>query len=206
MFSHSFTTGEFPHTLKEANISLNLKKGKCPDSCSSYRPIALLNVDRKLLSKILASRLENLLPILVKEDQTGFIRGQNSATNVRCLLNAILASKQKSIKGLVLSLDAEKAFDRIERSFLLYTLGKFGLGENFIKWVKIIHTRPQAAVLTNGLRSEYLDIHRGVMQGCPLSPLLFALAIEPLAEAIRVTPTICSLEIGQLCQNNLIRG
>ena len=165
----------------------------------THSPIALLNVDRKLLSKILASRLENLLPILVKEDQTGFIKGRNSVTNVRRLLNAILAFKQKSINGLVLSLDAEKAFDRIEWSFLFHTLGKFGLGENFIKWVKIIYTRPQAAVLTNGLRSEYFNTHRGVMQGCPLSPLLFALAIEPLAEAIRATPTIRSLENGQLC-------
>lgn len=103
MFNHSFITGEVPQTLREVNISLILKKGKCPDSCGSYRPIALLNVDRKLLSKILAPRLENLLPILVNEDQTGFIRSQNSATNVRRLLNAILAFKQKSINGLVLS-------------------------------------------------------------------------------------------------------
>lgn len=199
MFNHSFITGEFPQTLKEANISLILKKGKCPDLCGSYRPIALLNVDRKLLSKILATRLEIFLPVLIREDQTGFIKGRNSATNVRRLLNAIVAFKQKSIDGLVLSLDAEKAFDRIEWSYLLYTLGKFGLGENFIKWVKVIYNNPQAAVLTNGLRSDYFNTHRGVMQGCPLSPLLFALAIEPLAEAIRATPTIRSLEIGQLC-------
>lgn len=141
MFNHSFTTGEFPQILKEANISLILKKGKCPDSCRSDRPIALLNVDWKLLSKILASRLEYLLPVLVKEDQTGFTKGWNSATNVRCLLNAILALKQTSINGLVLSLDAEKAFDQIEWPFLLYTMGKFGLRENFIQWVKIIYTR-----------------------------------------------------------------
>lgn len=199
MFNHSFTAGEFPQTLREANISLILKKGKCPDFCRSYRPIALLNVDRKLLSKILASCFKNLLPMLIKEDQTGFIRGRNSAANVRRLLNAILAFKQKSVNGLVLSLDAEKAFDRIEWSYLLYTLGRFGLGENFIKWVKIIYTSPQAAVLTNGFRSEHFNTHRGVMLECLLSPLLFALAIEPLAESIRVTPTICSLEIGQSC-------
>lgn len=113
MFSHSFSTEEFSRTLKEANISLTVKKGKCPDSCGSYRPIALLNVDRKLLSEILASRLESLLPVLVWEDQTGFINGQNSATNVTRLLNAILAFKQKSTNGLVLSFDVEKAFDRI---------------------------------------------------------------------------------------------
>jgi hypothetical protein len=77
MFNDSFSTTELPQTLKEANISLLLKKGKYPESCSSYRPIALLNVDRKLLSQILATRLEDILPTLIKEDQTGFIKGRN---------------------------------------------------------------------------------------------------------------------------------
>lgn len=72
------------------------KKGKCPESCASYRPIALLNVDRKLLS-VLASHLENLLPVLIKDDQTGFIKGRNSSANIRRLLNAIQAFKQNSI-------------------------------------------------------------------------------------------------------------
>ncbi len=107
MFNHSFSTAEFPQTLEEADISLILKKGKCPKSCSSYRLIALLNVDRKLLSKILATNLEDLLPILIKEDQTGFIKGND----VRHLFNVIQAFEQKSIDGLVLSLDAENACD-----------------------------------------------------------------------------------------------
>lgn len=118
MFNHSFINGQFPQTLKEASITLILKTGKCPESCASYRPIALLNVDRKLLSKILASRLENILPILIKEDQTGFTKGGNSSATVRCLLNAVQAIKQNSSSGLVLSLDAEKAFNCIEWSFL----------------------------------------------------------------------------------------
>jgi len=67
---------ELPKTLREANITLILKRGKNPDLCSSYRPIALLNVDRKLLSKILALRLEKILPTIIGIDQTGFIQGR----------------------------------------------------------------------------------------------------------------------------------
>ena len=199
MLNHSFTTTELPQTLREANISLILKKGKCPESCASYRPIALLNVDRKLLSKIRATRLEDLLPILIREDQTGFIKGRHSTNTVRRLLNVIQAFENDSIDGLVLSMDAEKAFDRVEWSFLFYTLDKFGLGNNFLKWVRILYTNPQAAVVTNGLRSEYFPTHRGTRQGCPLSPLLFALAIEPLAEIIRATPSIHGLQLGEIC-------
>lgn len=86
----------------------------------------------------------------------------------------------------------------MEWSYLLFALNKFGLGDNFIKWVKVLYDDPQAAVLTNGLRSNSFSIHRGTRQGCPLSPLLFALVMEPLAEAIRVTPAIQGLLIGDV--------
>lgn len=193
MFNHSFLHNTLPPTLREANISLILKKGKCAESCSSYRPIALLNVDRKILSKILATRLEALLPRIIKEDQTGFIKGRNSYNNVRRLLNVIQAFQQRDIDGLVLSLDAEKAFDRVEWSYLFYSLNKFGLGDSFIRWVKILYDNPQAAILTNGLKSNNFSLFRGTAQGCPLSPLLFAIVMEPLAEAIRTAPNIKGL-------------
>lgn len=71
----------------------------------------------------------------------------------------------------------------------MYTLNKFGLGD-FIRWVKILYDNPQAAILTNGLKLDSFPLYRGTRPGCPLSPLLFAVAMEPLAEAIRVTPAI----------------
>ncbi len=119
-FDYSFVVKELPKTLEEAYISLILKNGKSPDRCCSYRPIALLNVDWKLLSKILSMRLELFLPTIIGTDQTGFIQSMNSSDNIRHLLNVIYTFKVKSIDGLVLSLDAEKAFDRIEWSYLFF--------------------------------------------------------------------------------------
>lgn len=87
-------------------------KGKCTDSCASYRLIALLNSDQKLLSKMLALRLDKVLPYIVKGDQTGFVKGRNSCDNMRRLLNIIQLTQSHNDPPLVLSLDAEKAFDR----------------------------------------------------------------------------------------------
>lgn len=197
MYNDSFMKGILPMSLREANISLILKKGKPSEDCGSYRPISLLNVDLKILSKILAKRLEKLLPLLINQDQTGFIKGRNSYNNMRRLLNAIEIFHQKSMQGLVLSLDAEKAFDRVEWPFLFHTLHKFGLGDSFIAWIKLLYSDPYSAVLTNGLRSPNFQVYRGTRQGCPLSPLLFALAIEPLAEAVRIEEDIHGLAIGE---------
>lgn len=108
-------------------------------------------MDVKILSKVLTRCLESLLPIIINEDQTGFIKGRNSYNNIRRLLNIIQLSEQQQIDSIVLSFDAEKAFDRIEWTYLFFTLNQFGLGDDFARWVKVLE--PMAAVFTNGLRS-----------------------------------------------------
>ena len=77
------------------------------------------------------------------------------------------------------------------------TLNRFGLGDGFVRWVKVLYTEPMATVLTNGLRSTNFLVQRGTRQGCPLSPLLFPVAIEPLAEAIRGDPLMAGLDMGE---------
>lgn len=110
MLSHSFNSGHLPHTMMNTNISLILKKGRTSD--------ALLDVDRQLIAKILAGRLEQVLPDLISTDQTGFILGRNSCNNMRRLLNIIQCSANLKDKAVVVSLNAEKAFDRVEWPYL----------------------------------------------------------------------------------------
>lgn len=186
MYMDCFEKGCLPPTLNLAHVSVLLKRGKPPDICGSYRPISLISVDSKILSKLLAKRLENLLPVLINPDQTGFIHGRYSSSNVRRLLNVVQSSSQNKQKTLAISLDAEKAFDRVEWPYLFDIMERFGLGGDFLKWTQTIYQEPKAIVITNGRRSEPFSVARGVRQGCPLSPLLFALALEPLAEVIRL--------------------
>lgn len=144
----------------------------------------------------MARRLEKVLPYIIKEDQTGFVKGRNSYDNMRRLLNVIQLSQGSVDPALVLSLDAEKAFDQVEWSYLHYVLEEFGLGGYFANWVKILYNTPTAAALTNGLRSSNFPLYRGNRQGDPLSPLLFDIAIEPLAQAVRQNALISGILVG----------
>lgn len=189
----SFNRGSLPDTLNQACITLLPKKDKDPLKCSSYRPVSLLNSDYKILAKVLALRLEQVLPCVISPDQTGFVKDRRSFFGIRRLLN-VLYTPSLTDSECLLSMDAEKAFDRVEWGYLFETLQRFGFGNTFISWVKLLYACPSAMVLTNNHYSELFRLHRGTRQGCPLSPLLFVLAIEPLAIAIRNNPSIHGIE------------
>lgn len=89
MYNESLDHGSLPPTLSQASITLLLKKGKDPESCISYRPLSLLNVDVKILAKVLATRLEKILLNIISEEQNGFIKGRQLFYNVCTLLNVI---------------------------------------------------------------------------------------------------------------------
>ena len=193
MFNEALESGQLPQTLTQASISLLLKKDKDPLDCSSYRPISLLNVDFKILSKLLALRLEWVLPTIISPSQTGFISGRHSFSNLRQLFNVIYNSSPSTTQEALISMDAQKAFDMVEWNYLFYTLERFGFGEQFIAWVKLLYSSPLASIRTNCDQSEYFQLHRSTRQGCPLSPLLFAIAIEPLSIALKANPLITGI-------------
>ena len=116
---------------------------------TSYRPIRLLPVDLNLQSKLLAMRMESVLPSIISPDQTGFIRGRHSFTNLRRLFNILYNTSSSITPEILISLDAEKAFDRVEWSYLFFTLQKCGFSDNFISWVRLLYTSPMASVRTN---------------------------------------------------------
>lgn len=190
MFVDALSQGKLPDSLSEASITLLLKPGRDASKCGSYRPVSLLNTDIKILSKLLATRLETPLPNIISTDQTGFIKGRHIFSNIRRLMNVLYSPSSNVSPEVVVSLDAEKAFDRVEWDFLFFVLKQFGFGKTFIKWIRLLYSSPQASVITNQMRSQNFSLSRGTRQGCPLSPLLFTLVIEPLALVLKSTPEI----------------
>ncbi|XP_072135984.1 MTOR-associated protein MEAK7 isoform X2 [Mobula birostris] len=197
VFQESLENGSLPPSLSQAAISLLLKKDKDPTQCGSYRPISLLNVDVKILAKVLACRLEHPLPKIVSDDQTGFIKNRYFF-NIRRLADVVYSLSDSPSPEVVIALDTEKAFDRVEWVYLFSVLEKFGFGRIFIAWVKLLYHSPLACIQTNYFRSGYFPLTRGTRQGCPLPPLLFAIAIEPLSIAIKSTTLFQGVRRGDM--------
>lgn len=196
MYIECFNTGNPTDSLRESLIILLPKPGKLNNKCENMRPISLINTDTKIICKILAKRLESVLPVIIGDDQNGFVKHRQGFHNVRRVLN-ILHNQSEQEDTAILSLDAEKAFDRIERSYLFDVIVRFGFGNLFLHWIKLLHCQSVAQVKTNEIISEPFDIKRGCPQGSPLSPLLFLLAIEPLAIAVRTSGQIQGVRIGR---------
>ncbi len=173
--------------VSSCSVFLILKKDKDPSACGNYRPLSLLNTEIKLFAKVLARRLDPLMTDLVHHDQTGFIKSRFALDNVCRLLHIIEGASCISTPCAVLSVDAEKAFDRLEWHFLWQVLHHMGFGTHYISMIKVLYFNPIARILVGGTLSDSFTITRGTRQGCPLSPLLFALSLEPLAQVIRLT-------------------
>lgn len=200
LYEAIFKDSRLPASMREATIVLIPKPGKDPLIPESYRPISLLQVDIKILAKILAIRLNKVILSLIHSDQAGFMPGRNTSFNLRRLFINLQATHDNIGSRIIVALDTAKAFDSVEWEYLWRCLGRFGFGPNFIKWVQLLYQSPSARVLANGLPSDQFLLSRGTRQGCPLSPLLYALAAEPLAEAIRAHPEIKGLSRGDVTE------
>uniref|UniRef100_A0A3B3WIQ9 Reverse transcriptase domain-containing protein n=1 Tax=Poecilia mexicana TaxID=48701 RepID=A0A3B3WIQ9_9TELE len=194
-FNWVLNGGQIPPSWKETMITVIPKEGKDRLDCSNYRPISLLNQDYKIFTSILAKRLELILPGIINLDQTGFIKNRRTRDNIRRTLNVINHIKKTDKQAIILGLDAQKAFDTVDWSFLFIVLSKFNFSSKFIKIIQELYNKPTGKIRINGGLSEEIKIERGCRQGCSISPLLFAIFIEPLAQWIRQNTKIHGIKI-----------
>ena len=191
--NYSHENGKLPISQRRGIIKLIPKKDAELNLVKNWRPLTLLNCDYKIATKALANRIKPFLQKLISHDQTGFIKNRFIGENIRLIDGVIKYTAAKNIPGLLLFLDFEKAFDTLEWPFIQRTLQHFGFGLSFQKWIKVFYQDIESCVLNNGWASNFFELTRGVRQGCPLSPYVFLLSAEIMAENVRKTKEIRGL-------------
>ena len=179
--------GPIDEQFLEGRMGLLYKK-KDKRDIQNYCPITLLNTDYKTYTKIIANRLRKVAPKLIHKDQAGFMPKRSIYDQTKIVELMVKWSENTGNNSIVVCLDQEKAYDRIDLEYLWRTLEAFGFPATFIAKVRNLYQTATTRIRINGFVSKLFDVSRGVRQGDPMSCLLYNLAIEPLIESIRLSP------------------
>ena len=182
--NENFVNGTMSNSQKVGVISLIHKKGEESD-LKNWRPITLLNYDYKIMATVIAHRFQKVLKTIVNENQVGYMKGRLSGYNIRFTQDLCQWIETREMSCAIMYVDFTKAFDMIEIDFIKNALKAFNFGPDMLRWAELMYKGIVSSVIVNGRISNQFGVSRGIRQGCPVSALLFILAVEILSNRIR---------------------
>ena len=184
VISYACSSGILPQSFRRAVITLIPKKGDLSE-IANWRPVSLLNTDYKIFAKLLANRLKQLIGNVVHQDQSYCVPGRTIYDNISLIRDVINFCNFNDVPLAVVNLDQKKAFDNVDHGYLFHTLRAMGFGDTFISYIKLLYNGTESLVKVCGSLTAPFTFDKGIRQGCPLSGLLYSIAIEPFLNKLR---------------------
>ncbi|CAM4534079.1 unnamed protein product, partial [Caretta caretta] len=178
VWAESLQGGVLPLLCRRVVLALLPKKGDLRD-LRNWRPVSLLSTDYKIVAKAISLRLGSVMVDVIHPDQTYTVPGRSIFDNLFLVRDLLELGRRDGLSFALLSLDQEKAFDRVDHGYLLGTLQAFGFGPQFVSFLQVLYASEECLVRLNWTLTEPVSFGRGVRQGCPLSGQLYALVIKP---------------------------
>ena len=176
-------------------INLIPKLEKDARKLANLRPISILNSDFKIIEKTIDNQMMPALHDIINKNQKGFMPGRRLAANVRKMFDITAHTEENRIDCLILSLDFQKCFDKLDCQAITGTMQHFGFHPYLIKWTEILYAAPKSCMQNNGNMSKRFKVTRGVRQGAPCSSLFFLICAELLATNVRKNNQIMGIPI-----------
>ena len=158
LYTTVFYSRRIKYLSKTSYYKINWEKSyRVKRFIKNWQPISFLNVDMKLISKVLASCLKSIISTTVNENQVAYVNNRFINESSRLISDVLKITNILDIEGLLMTVVIEKAFDSVNLSFLMYVLKKYGFGNKFWKWIQILMKNPEWCVVIGGKTTPFLS-------------------------------------------------